>query len=161
MPIDLTVNNSVFAYPSPGDEPGWGEPATDWASEVSLVLSTLQNSNDILDTSAIIANNQTLPNISVTGLLFNSGTVRAAVVNYSIDIFTSGTELAEVGTLYLIYKNSGTIGSKWSIGRISFGDDAGVTFTMTDAGQIQYTSSNVAGTGYIGTMNFSAKVTLQ
>ena len=160
MPIDLTVNNNVYAYPSPGDEPGWGEPATDWASEVTLVLGTLLNSNDIPNSTSNIANNITSSS-NVNSLLFNAAVVRSAVIEYNIYIKTSSAEFAEVGTLYLIFKNGGPTGNKWSIGRISFGDDCGVNFTMTDAGQVQYTSGNVTGTGYTGLINFNAKVILQ
>ena len=36
--------------------------------------------------------------------------------------------------------------------------DAGVVLTLTDGGQIQYTSSDIGLTGYTGVINFSAKV---
>lgn len=160
MPTNLVVNNNTFAYPVPGDEPGWGEGATGWAEEVTTVLQGLDNGNDILQTSFNIANNTSSAS-DVVGLIFNSATVRSAVVSYSIYRKTDTNELAEVGELDLIYKNGGTIGSKWSIGREFSGNDAGLLFTMTDTGQVQYTSTNVTGTNYSGTMHFSAKVTLQ
>lgn len=160
MPQNLVVNNNTFAYPIPGDEPGWGEGATDWAVEVTGVLDSLQGSNDIPQTSFTVANN-TSSVADVVGLLFNPAQVRSAVVEYSIYRKTDSNELAEKGTLEIIYKNGGTIGSKWTLGRVFFGDDGGMLFTMTDAGQVQYTSTNLAGTNYTGTMHFSARVTLQ
>lgn len=69
--------------------------------------------------------------------------------------------MAEKGSLELIYKNGGTIGEKWTIGRVFFGDDAGVELALTDAGQMQYKSSNLSGTGYSGVIKFEAKSILQ
>lgn len=160
MAIELTVNNNTYDYPSPGDEPGWGESATGWAEAVTEVLAETVNVDDILQTSFNIANNITSSS-NVTNLLFNPSTVRSAQITYSIYIHTSTTELCETGTLYATYKNGGTVGSKWSIGRVAYADDAGIRFTMTDSGQVQYTSSNVSGTTYTGVMKFYAKTTQQ
>lgn len=160
IPQNLVVNNNTFAYPVAGDEPGWGEAATGWAVEVTDALQALEGTDDILQTTFNIANN--VSSVSeVVGLIFNSAQVRSAIVEYSVYRKTDSNELAETGTLHLVYKNGGTINSKWAIGRVFFGDDAGILFTMTDAGQVQYTSTNVSGTNYSGTMHFSAKVTLQ
>lgn len=160
MPQDLIVNNNTFAYPVTGDEPGWGEPATGWAAEVTNVLSELQGGNDIIQTSFNVANNISSP-LDVVGLIFNPAQVRSAVVEYSVYRTTDTNELSETGELFLVYKNGGTIGSKWSIGRMFFGDDSGIVFTMSDSGQIQYTSTNVTGANYSGTMHFLGKATLQ
>lgn len=160
MAINLEVNNNTYAYPSPGDEPGWGQAATGWATEVTTVLSTIVNADDILETGFNIANSVSSV-ANVTALSFNPGTVRSVDVEYSIYRFSSLNELSEAGTLTLVFKNGGTIGSKWSIGRVSVGDDAGVNFFMTDAGQMQYTSTAITGTSYQGTLKFTAKTTNQ
>lgn len=63
------------------------------------------------------------------------------------------TELAQQATLRGVYKN--TYVAEWSIGGLSgIGDDAGVLFSMTAAGQLQYTSSNVLGTLVTSVMKF-------
>lgn len=160
MSKNLTVNNNTYAYPEPGDEPGWGAGTTGWAEEVTDVLATIQGPDDIPETTFIIANNMSSAT-DITGLTFNPITVRSAVVDYSIYRSTSLTELAEKGRLDLIYKNNGPVNNKWTIGRVFFGDDAGVIFTITDAGQMQYTSSNLSGTGYVGEIKFEAIVTQQ
>lgn len=160
MSRNLTVNNNTFPYPDDGDEPGWGGAATDWAEEVTDVLEVLLGADDIPETTFNVANNISSP-LDVVGLVFNPAVVRSAVVDYSIYRSTNTTELAEKGRMELIYKNGGTPGSKWTIGRAFFGDDAGLTFTMTDAGQIQYVSTNVTGTSYVGQMVFEAEAILQ
>ncbi len=159
MPL-IVINNTSFNYPDPGSEPGWGADATDAMVEVAEVLATIQGVDDIAETTFNVANNISSA-MDVVGLAFNPSTVRSAIVDYSLYRNTDSTELAERGSLNLIYKNGATPGSKWSIGRVLFGDDAGLSFTMTDAGQIQYTSTNLSGTGYAGEMKFEAKATLQ
>lgn len=160
MSTNLTVNNNIFAYPDPGDEPGWGQAATGWASEVTTVLSSIQSADDILETSFSIAND-TLSPLNIEGLFFNPVTVRGATIQYSFYRTTSLTELAEKGIIELVYKNGGTSGSKWTLSRSFVGDDAGVTISMTDAGQGQYISSNLSGTSYAGVIKFSAQAIAQ
>lgn len=38
MSVNLTIAGTTYAYPSPGDENGWGQGATDWATAVSTQL---------------------------------------------------------------------------------------------------------------------------
>lgn len=158
MSKTLTVNNTPYEYPTPGDEPGWGEDATGWAEEVTDVLNDVLGSDDILETTFTIDNNISTPT-NVTGLLFSTATVRAAEIDYSVyrrtDSSTSGN--AESGKMTLIYDNDAAPGSKWSLVTYGIAGNAGVNFTITDAGQVQYESTNITGTNYSGTMKFRAK----
>lgn len=156
MSIDLTVNGTTFAYPENGEEPGWGKEAADWASEVTDVLNDLQNTNDITQTSFNIANNTTSAT-NVTGLLFSTTTVRGAVIDYAVYRNTNSNELAEFGQLTIVYKS---VAATWEIAQFNVGS-SGVTLTITSAGQFQYTSTNMSGTGYSGVMHFRAKVLTQ
>lgn len=162
MSITLTVNNTPYDYPSPGDEPGWGEAATGWAEEVTDVLNSLLTTDDILQT-AFTVNNNVSTDTNVAGLSFNTGSVRAAFVEYSIyrvsDSTPSGT--AEAGLMTLIYDNSAAPGSQWTLTISSVTGNAGVTFTITDAGQIQYQSTDIGSTNYSGLMKFTARALQQ
>jgi hypothetical protein len=152
------VNGTTFNYPTPGDDAGtWGEPATDWAVEVTAVLATLLAPGDILQTSFTVQNNVTSPS-NVNGLLFDPAQVRASNITYSVyrktDSVTSGN--VENGTLYINYDNNASSGNKWTLSQQKNGE-AGITFSITDAGQFQYTTTNIAGANYIGQMKFSAR----
>lgn len=160
MSTDLTVNNNIFAYPTPGDDPGWGEGASGWAEEVTSVLGSVVGPDDIIETTFNIGNNVSSAQ-DVVGLTFNPTTVRGVSVEYTIYRISSTTELAEKGTLQLIFKNDAPTNTKWTIGRSFFGDDSGLNLTMTDGGQVQYTSTNVSGTGYTGVIHFEASSLLQ
>lgn len=150
--VQLIINGKTFDYPKPGTEPGWGEDATDWAEEVTLVLNSLLGEGDIIETTFQLSNNQAVAT-DVNGLLFNSSTVRSAKVDYTIYITTSTNELLETGILYLQYKSDA---AEWTMAQQFVGDVSGLTFTITTSGQVQYTTTNVAGTGYQGKLTFKA-----
>lgn len=158
MPI-LTVNNIPFNYPEPGSPPGtWGEPATGWATEVTEVLGNIQGPNDIIETTFNIQNNISVFT-TIAGLSFNTGEVRSAVINYSIYRTSTANPsgFSESGTIQITYDNSAGVGDKWSFTVYGITGNSGVTFTLTDAGQFQYKSTDINATGYSGIMNFRAK----
>lgn len=157
MPKVLIVNNTPYNYPTSGDEPGWGNDATGWAIGVTDVLSDLLGPNDILETAFNIANNQTVFS-DITGLIFNAASVRAADISYSIFRVSTANPSGhtEKGTIQLIYDNN--IG--WFINQGNILGSSGVTFSVTNTGQLQYKSTDINSTGYTGTMKFRAK-TLQ
>lgn len=157
----LTINNNTFNYPDPGQDPGWGEDATGWAESVTEVLNTLLAPGDILQTSFSVANNVASPS-NVVGLFFDGATVRAANISYAINR-TSNTNpygINETGTIYLNYDGAAPLGSKWTLSQQKH-NDAGVTFSVNDSGQILYTSTDIGATNYQGTMKFSAKTLSQ
>lgn len=106
---------------------------------------------DISETSFSLANNQASP-ANVTGLAFSNATARSFRVHASV-IIDATTDLFEVYELSGIQK-----GSSWDMSQTSTGDDAGLTFSITNAGQIQYTSTNNAGF-VSGTLKFRAITT--
>jgi hypothetical protein len=151
----LTVNGEDFEYPTNREPAGWGEDATGWAEAVTNVLSNVTGTGDILLTDATINNNQSSP-ANVTSLSFDPANVRGAVVIYTIyrvTTSTGATEATETGTIYVGYKS--TAGT-WDITVVGSAN-AGVTFSITAGGQIQYTSTNFSGSSYSGVMTFKAQ----
>lgn len=158
MPIELIVNNLPFFYPVAGDEPGWGQSATDWAAEVTDVLNDLKGPNDILQTTVAISNNvSSFTNIA--SLTFNTGQVRSAVINYSVYRISTANPSgnAESGVLSITYDNSASSGNKWLLTGYGISGSSGLTFNITDAGQMQYKSTDIGTSGYTGEMTFRAK----
>jgi hypothetical protein len=76
---------------------------------------------------------------SITGLVFSNAATRSAKVIYSLFI-NATSALYETGELNLIQK-----AASWDIAQSFSGDDSGVTFSITSAGQVQYTSSTYPG----------------
>lgn len=152
MPL-LIVNNKVFNYPDEGEAPGWGNDATMWAKEVTDVLNFLQAPGDIVNSIANINNNQTSPT-DVVGLIFSSTNTRNARVTYQVKRSVTGTTIIQSGTLFLDWDPQS---STWILTHDYTAGDAGVVFSVLPSGQVQYTSSNMIGSGYTGEIKFNAK----
>lgn len=90
-----------------------------------------------------LANNQSVTNI--TGCVFNKTVYRMFIISYSIFRSASGgSTRAEAGFLIAI-----TDGTNWVISKSASNcpdsDDAGVDFSITSAGQLQYVSDDNGG----------------
>ncbi len=152
MSIPLVVNNTTFNYPTSGDPKGWGEEATSWAEEVTLVLNDLKGPNDILQSSAPIVNNQ-LTFIDIPLLIFDPAAVRTSTINYNVYRLTDDQQITESGTITITYH---TQVGMWSITQES-DFDSGITFDVTNLGQVQYQSTDLTGLNYQGLITFRAK----
>ena len=155
MSVELEVNGQIYNYPENRESPSWGEDASAWAVAVTDVLGSVVGPGDIVLTAASIANNQASPT-NVVGLAFDTTSVRGALVEYAIYRVTTGggaTELAEMGSMYLAYKSTA---ASWELAVVGL-TNAGVTFSVTNTGQVQYTSTNITGSSYSGTIKFRAR----
>lgn len=149
----VTLNNKSFVIPEPGQEPGWGEDVTAYLIELAEVLDFLLAPGDIVNSTASILNNQTSP-VDVVGLSFSNAETRSARATYQIKRSVAGNTLIQSGTLFLDW-NPQT--SNWVLTHDFTAGNAGVTFTVLPSGQVQYTSTNLTGSGYQGDIVFSAK----
>ena len=158
MSRNLIIDNITYIYPDTGEDPGWGESASDWAEAVTDVVNSLLSPGDILETTFNVANNISSPT-NITGLAFNTGVVRSAIITYSIYRISTLTPSgkAETGQLNIVYDNSAGVGNKFLLSQEAVGN-AGVTFNITDAGQFTYISTDIDSAGYSGTLKFSGKV---
>jgi len=93
---------------------------------------------DIQETSFSMSNNVASP-ADVTGLAFANATVRSFEAQVSIAV-SATANLFEVYTLKGIQK-----GFNWDISVQSVGDESGVVFSITNAGQVQYTNISHVG----------------
>lgn len=114
-------------------------------------IGASSHAGDIAHTSFSAANNQVAA-ASVTGLAFAAGSVRSFKAQVSVSIDAT-TDLNEVFELVGVQLASGFVMASSSVG-----DDSGVVFTITSAGQVQYTSANSAGFAS-NTIKFRAQVT--
>jgi len=129
-----------------------------------LVGGTLLNSlNGTSKTGMIRLNSDGSEDTGFADLVFN-GDVNSFIVQGDGFVGSGGFSTSSAGTRNHIFKYgtspSGTVikqytmhgfynenTSQWSLGEGAFiGDDPGVTLTMTNAGQLQYTSTDIPGT---------------
>lgn len=114
------------------------------AAQDAVTLSYLQanaptsSTGDINQTSFSMANNQAAA-ANVTGLAFANASVRSAQVQYSITV-SATSSLYEEGILEMVQK-----GATWDWSQKANFDNTNVIFSVTNAGQIQYTTPNYSG----------------
>lgn len=99
----------------------------------------------------LIANNQVAP-ANLTNLVFDGETTNNFRVGYTLTRSSSLESYAQTGELRGVYN---TVTNTWFMSDNFTGENAGVSFTITNLGQIQYTSSNLTGTGYVGTFEYN------
>jgi hypothetical protein len=118
--------------------------------KVSQALSFLgdEYNFDLVNNTAVAA--------SITNLSFDRYYTSQAVVDYVIQRWTTSTGLFESGCFHAVYQPDTDDWALVSIG--TAGPDAsGITLTITAAGQIQYTSTNIAGTQNISRIVFRVR----
>lgn len=100
---------------------------------------------------ATIANNQVAA-ADVMGLVLDSTLYRSVKVYFEIHRKTDSNEALANGFLTAISRDTGG----WDItaGGSYDGDATGVSFSITAGGQVQYTSDNMTGANYEGTITF-------
>lgn len=153
MPKTLTVGTENFDFPLEGENPGYGQSITDWAEAVSDALGTVQAPNDVLVSTASILNNQT-SFADISGFIFDSSEVISINAEFIVQRSTVSPSnvLVEDGVIRGNFN-----GSSWVYSVVSQGN-AGITFNITDAGQLQYRTTDVSGTSYTGTITFRGRV---
>jgi hypothetical protein len=120
-------------------------------AQVDSLIAGIASPGDIDEKSYSFSNSQVVPE-SVTDFAFSNALVRSfnAIVSVKID---ADSDLYEVFELHGIQK-----GSEWDLSISSSGDNTGIMFSVTNSGQLQYTSQNY--TGFVsGTMKFRAITT--
>jgi hypothetical protein len=139
MSKTVQIGSNIYTIPEEGDNPGWGEDLTAYLEAIADALANVQGPNDILITSANLNNNQTTF-ANVAGLQFNTAQVQAIEVKYLIirEYDAGATVVTESGTISGNYDGSTFFISTQHVG------DAGITFDVTNTGQVQYQSSNLA-----------------
>lgn len=93
-----------------------------------------------------LVNNQSSA-ADVTGLRLDKRGVTCAVMEYLVQRITTGgsaVELTEFGMLAFVWNPTSASWTKVTIHEED-PDDAGVTFTITTTGQVQYTTTNASG----------------
>lgn len=102
------------------------------ATNVDLGISSMYSG------SFTPSNNNTTPS-NVVGLSFDNTYIRSFIVTLSANV-TATSSLYETFVLEAVQLNSG-----WDLYISSYGDSTGITFSITNSGQVQYTTPNYPG----------------
>lgn len=110
-----------------------------------------------IEKSFVLANNKTTivgdpDQDDIKGLAFNKQSVGCAFIDFYIQRTTDTNESVSSGSSIVYYKPKS---DTWAF--VSAPTVAGITLSITSAGQIQYTSTNVTGTTVISKITWRAR----
>jgi hypothetical protein len=148
---DLPAGHTAVNY-TPSSEAG--EATANISAHIKGIDTALATAGGGESTGNTTLDNNQTSFTNVTGLSFNGASIRSVSIRYSISRATATVEQNCVGELDISYN---TLSGTWSITNDATNSNAGITFDVTNAGQVTYLSSNISGTGYVGTIRWSAK----
>lgn len=155
----LNIQGTIINFPDSGESPNWAPAVIQFAQAVEEALSAVAGPFDVSPQIFVMTSNAN-SNVSLPNLAFPTSSVRGAFIRYSVFRTTSLNTVSESGNMIVTYNPDGPIGNKWEIIREYVGN-AQVTFSITDVGQIQFSSSLLTGTGHAGTISYAGQALLQ
>jgi hypothetical protein len=158
MPITVTISGTPIQFPVSADSPNWAPAITQFAELTADALASVAGPYDIPpQIYTMVANVNT--NVSLPALAFPVAAVQGAAVQYTVYRSTTGsgaTTVSEFGTLEVIYNPNNPTGNKWEMSR-EYTGNGDVTFSITDLGQVQFSSTSITGSNHSGTIGYTAK----
>lgn len=104
-----------------------------------------------------ITNNQVAA-ADVVGSIYDKTVYQAVQLNFSIFRRDDAEDFQESGTLHMMYDIED---DAWRVTIDSSGDDAGVSFSVTPTGQLQYTSTNMSGGNHSGHIRIGSELKIK
>lgn len=156
----ITIQGTLIDFPDSAQSPNWAEPIIQFAQAVEQALSSVAGPFDVPPQIFVMTANVNT-NIALPSLAFPTSTVRAAFIRYAVFRNTTGggaSTVAEAGNMVVVY-NPDSIGAKWEITRDYVGN-AEVTFTITDDGQVKFSSTSITGSSHTGQITYTAQALL-
>ncbi len=115
-------------------------------------LETAIGISVVPETTFTFANGQ--PTTDVTAFLFSSATWRGIDVEYNYRRSTASAEAVGIGKVRCFYR---VLTSSWDIGvPQEDGDASGITWTISAAGQLKYSTDTLSGASYVGASRIRA-----
>lgn len=157
----IVIGGTTINLPISGSAPNWAPAIIEFAQAVQDALNGLAGPFDVSPQIFVMTSNVNT-NVSLPNLSFPTSTVRGAFIRYTVFRSTTGggaTTVSEAGNMYVTYNPTNTAGSLWEMSRDYVGD-ANVTFTITDVGQVQFSSASISGSGHTGQIAYTAAALL-
>lgn len=157
MPI-VNIQGTNINFPNSGDSPNWSAAVDQFAVAVAAALASFVGPADIPPQTYVMVSNANT-NVSLPNLSFSTTTVQGAIINYSVYRNTNINTATETGEIIINYNATNPVNNKWEISREHAGDSF-VTISITDVGQVQFSSPALAGTSFNGKITYQARAIL-
>jgi hypothetical protein len=155
MSFPINIQGTIINFPSSADSPNWAEALIQFAVAVQLALATVVGPFDVPPQIYVMTSNVNT-NVSLPGLSFPTSNVQGALIQYTVYENTSTSTVAQFGTIEIAYNASNPPGNKWDISN-EYTGESNVIFSITDTGQVQFSSTSLPGINFNGVIGFTAK----
>jgi hypothetical protein len=157
MSVKIIIKGTTITLPSSGASPNWSPAIIEAFKALADAVNAVTGTYDIAPQTQNIDDNNVSTNVEVANLNFPSLDVRAATIYYTVYRKTNLDEVTEAGTLEISYNDSRPINTKWEIVRIGQ-SDASIDFSITDLGQVLFTTRSLSGeiTSHTGIISYRA-----
>lgn len=159
MSILINISGTPVAIPSSGESPNWA-PAVDEALQLlAQAVNATIGTYDVTPQKFVIDAQNPGTNVTIPNLSFPTSAVRAAFIRYSVYRNTSSTTVVEAGDILVAYNPTNPPGNLWEISQSREGS-ASITFAISDAGNMTFSTTTLAGTGHNGSIFYAAQAML-
>lgn len=163
MSVVITIQGSPIQFPTSGDSPNWAPAVTEFAQLVEQAIATTAGAFDVAPQVFDIASYNSASTVSIPNLSFSTAEVRSATITIACfreNTTPANTTVYEHAELFVVYNPNGSTNEKWEISRMRTGN-ASIVYSMTDDGQVQFTTTSIGSGTHSGTLSYSAKAQLQ
>lgn len=157
----ITIKGTVINIPDSGASPNWSPAIIEAFQAIADAVNAVTATFDVAPQVQNIDANNSSTNVEINNLNFPSSDVRAATVYYSVYRTTEdsgppdGEEVTEAGSIQINFNDSYPVTQKWEIIR-EYEGDASITFSVTDLGQLQFSTTALDGINHTGILSYRA-----
>lgn len=155
----INIQGTIINFPESAQSPNWADPIIQFAEAVAAALQSVAGPFDVPPQIFVMTSNANT-DVSLPSLAFPTSDVRGATIMYTVFRTTTTDTAYEEGHIEVVYNPDNPIGNKWDISREYTGDGK-ITFSITDNGQVQFTSALLPGLNHVGSIGYTAKSLLQ
>lgn len=165
MPI-VNIAGTNVNIPDSGASPNWAPAIIEAFQLIAEALAVSVGPFDITPQSYQMTSNVNT-NVPIPNLSFPVNTVQGSIILYGVNRSSSGggaQQVSETGLLILNYDPSQSVGSLWQVTHeysSANSDGALITFSVTDLGQVLFSTEAITGSSPEGVINFRALAVLQ
>lgn len=159
----ILIKGTPIDLPNSAASPDWSPAILEAFQALADAVNVFTGTFDVAPQAKNIDIYNSSSNIDIDNLVFPPSDVRSVTIFYSVYRKTlesapaagDNQELAEGGTLELVYNNTRPSNQKWEVGRMGEGD-ALIDFNVTDLGQVQFSTTALTGITHTGTVSYRA-----
>lgn len=161
----LIIKGTIINFPESAASPSWAPAVIETVEALTDAVNSISATYDVAPQAQNIDAQNSATNVDLNNLSFPSSDVRAVTIFYSVYRKTEdsgppdGQEVAESGTLEMTYNNANPITQKWEMSRV-FQGDGHITFSVSDQGQVSFTTSALSGVNHVGIVTYRALAVL-